>query len=61
VQLIQDFEMTFIALQRGFSTIGGLRILVVDDHLDEGESKRQTRARILKEYDVIGELWVSAS
>ena len=64
VQLVQEFDMTFVALQRGLSTVGGVRILLVDDDLDEGENKRmksQTRARVLKEYDVIGELWVSAS
>lgn len=63
-QLIQEFEMTFVALQRGFSAVGGIRIFVVDNDLDEGENKRmksQTRTRILKEYDVVGELWVSAS
>ncbi|KAF8803619.1 DUF974-domain-containing protein [Phlegmacium glaucopus] len=63
-QLTQEFEMTFVALQRGFSTVGGVRIFVVDDNLDEGENKRmksQTRTRVLKEYDVVGELWVSTS
>ena len=63
-QLVQEFEMTFVALQRGLSTVGGVRILLVDDDLDEGENKRsklQTQARVLKEYDVVGELWVSAS
>lgn len=63
-QLVQEFEMTFVALQRGLSTVGGVRILLVDDDLDEGENKRiksQTQARVLKEYNVVGELWVSAS
>lgn len=63
-QLVQEFEMTFVALQRGLSTVGGVRILLVDDDLDEGENKRtksRTQARVLKEYDVVGELWVSAS
>jgi len=63
VQLVQEFEMTFVALQKGFSTVGSLRILLVDDDLDEGENKKMkspTRARVLKEYDVVGELWVSA-
>ena len=62
-QLIQEFEMTFVALRRGLSTVGGIRILLVDDDLDE-ENKRmksQTQARVLKEYNVVGELWVSAS
>ena len=59
-QLIQEFEMSFIALQKGFWTVGGVRILVLDD---EGENKgmeSQRRARVLKEYNVVGELWVSA-
>ena len=63
-QLVQKFEMTFVALQRGLSIVGGVRILLVDDDLDEGENKRmksQMQPRVLKEYDVVGELWVSAS
>jgi trafficking protein particle complex subunit 13 len=63
-QLVQEFEMTFVALQRGLSTVGGVRILLVDDDLDEGENKRmktQTQARVLKEYEVVGELWACAS
>jgi len=63
-QLVQEFEMTFVALQRGLSTVGGVRILLVEDNLDEGGNKRmksQTQARVLKEYDVVSELWVSAS
>ena len=63
VHHVQEFKMTFVALQRGLSTVGGVRILLVDDDLDEGEIKRtrsQMRARVLKEYDVVGELWVSA-
>jgi hypothetical protein len=63
-QVVQEFETTFVALQRGLSTVGGVRILLVDDDLDEGENRRmksQSQVRVLKEYDVIGELWVSAS
>ena len=63
-QLVQEFEMTFVALQRGLSTVGGIRILLADDNWDEGEHKgmkTQVQARDLKEYDVVGELWVSAS
>jgi hypothetical protein len=63
-QLVQEFEMAFVALHRGLSTVGGVRILLVDDDPDEGENKRiksQTQARVLKEYDVVNELWVSAS
>ena len=63
-QLVQEFDMTFVALQKGLSTVGGIRILLVDDDLDEGENKRmksQMQGRILKEYDIVGELWVSAS
>jgi hypothetical protein len=63
-QLVQEFEMTFVALHRGLSTVGGVRILLVEDNLDEVENKRmksQTQARVLKEYDVVSEMWVSAS
>ncbi len=67
VQAIQEFELPFIGLRKGFSTIGGLRILLIEDHLlesvEEEEDDRKTkprRATTLKEYDIIGEVWVSA-
>ncbi|KAF8906051.1 hypothetical protein CPB84DRAFT_1745251 [Gymnopilus junonius] len=66
-QAVQEFDLSFIALRKGFSAIGGIRILLVDDQLvdslnDEAETKAKSerRAHILKEYDVVGEIWVSA-
>lgn len=67
VQVVQEFELPFIALRKGFSMIGGIRILLIEDHLlesvEEEEDDRKTklrRATILKEYGIIGEVWVSA-
>ncbi|KAF8163081.1 hypothetical protein B0H34DRAFT_694066 [Crassisporium funariophilum] len=65
-QTVQDFELSFVALRKGFSTIGGIRILLVEDQIiddaNEGEDKRSRlrRAHVLKEYEVVGEVWVSA-
>lgn len=66
VQVVHEFELSFVALRTGFSTIGGIRILLVEDHLlqsvEEEEEDRKVkpkRAITLKEYDVIGEVWVS--
>ncbi|KAF9475679.1 DUF974-domain-containing protein [Pholiota conissans] len=65
VQVAQEFELPFVASRTGFSTIGGIRILLVNDHLlqsveeeDEDSKPKPKCATILKEYDVIGEVWV---
>ncbi|EAU88405.2 hypothetical protein CC1G_05171 [Coprinopsis cinerea okayama7 len=58
---VQEFQLTFVPVRRGFVTIGGLRILLVEDTTEtEGEEPRwkPTRIQTLKEYDVIGEVWV---
>lgn len=72
----QDFTLSYVPLAHGFSTIGGLRVIVVDDQLvddleggitpvDGGsffgsgtEIRRPTGASVLREWDVIGEIWV---
>ncbi|PPQ78145.1 hypothetical protein CVT25_015478 [Psilocybe cyanescens] len=65
-QVVQEFELSFVALRQGFSNIGGIRVLLVEDHIvddDEGvddNSNKTKRAQTLKEYDVIGEVWASA-
>ncbi|KDR81384.1 hypothetical protein GALMADRAFT_134829 [Galerina marginata CBS 339.88] len=63
-QVVQEFELPFIALRQGFSTIGGIRILLADGQLPEaaheGDARNKPkRAHTLKEYDVVGEVWVS--
>lgn len=66
VQIVQDFELPFIALRKGFSTVGGLRILLVGDQaiLDDTEDERGiegiAKVLVLKEYDVVNEVWVAA-
>ncbi|KAF5330520.1 hypothetical protein D9619_005683 [Psilocybe cf. subviscida] len=67
VQAVQEFDLNFVALRKGFATIGGLRILLIDDQLvgntesiAEGPKDGRKRASILKEYAVIGETWISA-
>lgn len=56
----QQFELTFLPLQTGYFCVGGLRILVVDHELTEerGVQHVVTEPKMLKEYDVIGEIWV---
>jgi len=72
VHASQDFDLTCVATRSGFHTVGGLRILVMEDRLinpdDEAaaaegkQTQQQTRLRratTLKEIEVIGEVWVS--
>ena len=65
-QAVQDLNLSFIALRKGFSIVGGLRILLLDDELVEGaheereiKVKAEKRPRTLKEYDIVGEIWAS--
>lgn len=67
VQAVKEFDLHFVARRKGFATIGGLRILLIDDQLinnsegsSEGAKDNHKRASILKEYPVIGETWISA-
>lgn len=68
----REFTLSYVPLQKGFAKIGGLRILVsvdmeveidgAEDGIDTGDLKYASEilseARILKEWDVIGEVWV---
>lgn len=71
----QDFELSFIPLVKGFSTVGGLRVILIEDRIiDQSEKvsndgdgglfgtgvRRQVDVRVLKEWDVIGEIWVQS-
>ena len=49
----------------GFLTIGGLRVLIIEDRLVEEEDSVDgaplpSEPRILKEWVVIGEVWVKS-
>lgn len=52
-----NFSLTYMPMHKGYSTVGGLRILLVGDQL-EGEDKEKEDALPLKEWDIIAELWV---
>ncbi|KAF9492235.1 DUF974-domain-containing protein [Pleurotus eryngii] len=58
VQVIQDFELDYIALQEGFTTVGGLRALLVEDKVDSEMDRSAVGVRILKEWDIIAEILV---
>ncbi|TFK42800.1 hypothetical protein BDQ12DRAFT_710033 [Crucibulum laeve] len=66
-EAIVEFRQSFVPLRRGFSTVGGLRILLVEDELFSEEEQEapsiQTynsrRVRTLREYDVVAEIWAS--
>jgi len=69
---VHQFKLSYLPLRKGFLTIGGLRVLLVDDrgvNSDEGledsvhdgkeEMRKHSEVRILKEWDVVGEVWVT--
>ncbi|KAJ7582536.1 DUF974-domain-containing protein [Mycena floridula] len=61
----QDFDMSYIPVQTGFSPVGGLRVLLLNDRGEEEENTDQVSkehrqiTRTLKEWDVVAEVWVS--
>ncbi|THV08043.1 DUF974-domain-containing protein, partial [Dendrothele bispora CBS 962.96] len=64
----QDFELSFVPLQKGFATIGGLRLLLADDkfirddHGQEGDEEhmhvKRSETHTMKEWDVVGEVFI---
>ncbi|ESK88422.1 hypothetical protein Moror_14744 [Moniliophthora roreri MCA 2997] len=62
-----DFELAFMPSRPGFHNVGGLRLLLTDElfvHRDDaadedGRTLRMTDTQVLKEWDVIAEIWVS--
>ena len=61
-ELSQEFTLSYLATRPGFAAIGGLRLLLLSD---EERVNTQTggilpEPRILKEWDVIGEVYVSS-
>jgi len=61
-----EFELEYIPLRTGFVPVGGLRVLLLEDRVDgrdEAYPGRRTAAPVpvvLKEWDVIGEIWVKS-
>jgi hypothetical protein len=60
-----DFELEYTPLKTGFVPVGGLRVLLVDDRVQGAEEaypeRRSSNAPlVLKEWDVIGEIWVKS-
>lgn len=60
-----DFELEYTPLRIGFVPVGGLRVLLLEDRVQGGEEaypeRRSSSAPVvLKEWDVIGEIWVKS-
>ncbi|KAG8891072.1 hypothetical protein FRB98_000081 [Tulasnella sp. 332] len=60
-----EFSAQFYPLRDGFSTIGGMRVILVEDREvaassseDTSEIREPMEPKILKEWEHIGELWV---
>jgi len=67
VEAAQEFDLSYVPLMEGFSSVGGLRIILVGDQLVDEDQTASSEAdgvrgrmevRILKEWDVIAEIWV---
>jgi hypothetical protein len=66
VQESQDFDLHYMPISKGFSPVGGIRLILLEDKYIEAGSDGQddrsgfhTEARTLKEWDVVAEIWVS--
>jgi hypothetical protein len=61
VEAVQDFELTFLPLEKGFVRMTGLRVFMIEDKTmesgDEGTADGKG-VRTLREWDSIGEIWV---
>lgn len=69
-EVSEMFECTMLPIRKGFTSIGGLRVLLIEDRevdvdaLAEEESlllaaPSMAAARLLREWDVVGEVWVT--
>lgn len=60
VEASQRFELTYIPVRKGFVTMCGLRVFLVGDKVEGvgAEPDFQSEVRKLREWDVIGEVWV---
>ena len=63
-QVVQEFEISYMPLRKGFISFGGLRALLVEDRIivGTGDEDMIGRERIstLKEWDTIGDIWVAS-
>lgn len=63
---VREFKLSYLPVHQGFSSVSGLRVLLIDDELiDEGEENPQfydgrREAAILREWDLIGEVYVKS-
>ncbi|KIK63755.1 hypothetical protein GYMLUDRAFT_450943 [Collybiopsis luxurians FD-317 M1] len=60
-----DFELEYVALRRGFATVGGVRLILIGENFvgnnDEDGSiaaVKYAELRMLKEWNVVAEVWV---
>ncbi|VDC06697.1 unnamed protein product [Peniophora sp. CBMAI 1063] len=58
-----EFEMSWMPVRRGLVQVGGVRVLVVEDVTDGKEGREGKEGgggpRVVREWDVVGEVWVS--
>lgn len=61
-----DFELEYLPRKAGFWNVGGLRVVLVGDRYEDqdnvgnGEERKIETVRVLKEWDVVGEVWVKS-
>ncbi|KAJ7236717.1 hypothetical protein B0H12DRAFT_1204464 [Mycena haematopus] len=63
VQVVQDFELHYMPVSRGFNTVGGLRVILLEDKFLEESSDAQddklepfrAEGKTVKEWDVVAE------
>ena len=64
----QDFELLYLPRQKGYMATGGLRVLLVRDSFTDavrdsvydGDTESISLCVILKEWDVVAEVWVAS-
>ena len=59
-----NFELEYTPLKTGFVLVGGLRVLLLENQVHGAEEvypqRRSSAPLVLKEWDVIGEIWVKS-
>ncbi|KAI0273843.1 hypothetical protein BC834DRAFT_816742 [Gloeopeniophorella convolvens] len=60
-----EFEFEYVPVQTGFVRVGGLRVVLLEDQLEgvgatEEFGEQHAGVRTLREWDVIGEIWVKS-
>ncbi|THH15608.1 hypothetical protein EW146_g4900 [Bondarzewia mesenterica] len=62
-----DFDLSYLPVRTGFSIIGGVRVLLVEDRWEDadgvksdGDERSLLPVRVLREWDVVGEVWVTS-